>query len=266
MSDCLNEEMRDLLPDLAAERLTGAERTRVASHVASCPACAAEVELLGAARRVISRGAPSVDVARIVALLPKPPVVVDAKPTLVPSVPVAHVVESPRARVLPGGGRRVGRPTQAAGRPSRMQSWLGWRIAAVAMVAVGGLTVAVLHQLGPSPVGHLTVTPQQPEAPQDSHAAPAVVSPPSTSVQNPAASSQVVPNQATANQVATNQVASAPESASTDAGAGLAVASDISDLSDGEVETLLQDMKGFDGQPSADPDAAAPDVPAVLSP
>jgi hypothetical protein len=49
-------------------------------------------------------------------------------------------------------------------------------------------------------------------------------------------------------------------------GPGLAVASDISELSDGEVESLLKDMNDLDAQPSADPDDAAPGLPAVVSP
>jgi hypothetical protein len=41
---------------------------------------------------------------------------------------------------------------------------------------------------------------------------------------------------------------------------------DISELSDGDVETLLQDMDRLDAVPDADPDAAAPDMPVAVSP
>jgi hypothetical protein len=41
---------------------------------------------------------------------------------------------------------------------------------------------------------------------------------------------------------------------------------DISELSDGDVETLLQDLDGLDAQPSADPDAASPALRGVDSP
>ena len=47
---------------------------------------------------------------------------------------------------------------------------------------------------------------------------------------------------------------------------GLAVTSDISELSDGDVEALLQDMIASNAAPAAEPDAAAPDMPVAVSP
>ena len=71
MTDCPNVEMRERLPDLLHGRLEGAARVEVQAHLAACEACAAELALLQEARRVLER-APAVDVARIVAALPRP--------------------------------------------------------------------------------------------------------------------------------------------------------------------------------------------------
>jgi hypothetical protein len=254
MSDCMNAEMRDLLPDLAAERLSGAERTRVASHVASCPACAAELELLSAARQVMSRGVPAVDVARIVAALPKPPVAAEATPALVPSSTPA------RAGISARGGQRDERlraPSRRIG--SYTSPWTAWRIAAVSMVAVGGLTVAVIRHLSSAPLINTvadstvaqTVAPVQPAVPP---AAMPTATPPSDVSQGPAQPSATHPQNPTGG------------SGAEDGAPGLAVASDISELSDGEVQSLLQDMNGLDDELPADPDAAVPALPTETTP
>jgi hypothetical protein len=68
MNDCLNGELRDLLPDLLHDRLSAAERRRLEAHVAECEDCRAELALLhdlrGSLRRV-----PAVDVGGIVAAI-----------------------------------------------------------------------------------------------------------------------------------------------------------------------------------------------------
>ena len=71
MTDCPNVEMRERLPDLLHGRLEGAARVEVQAHLATCEACAAELAVLREARRVLDR-APAIDVARIVAALPRP--------------------------------------------------------------------------------------------------------------------------------------------------------------------------------------------------
>lgn len=69
MNDCLNAAMRESLPDLIHGNLDPASLVEVEAHVASCDACAAEVELL---RTVVASmsPAPAVNVQRIVAALP----------------------------------------------------------------------------------------------------------------------------------------------------------------------------------------------------
>lgn len=71
MTDCPNAEIRDQLPDFIHDQLNARARAAVASHVARCPACAAELALLRELRGSLRNG-PAVDVAQIVAALPAP--------------------------------------------------------------------------------------------------------------------------------------------------------------------------------------------------
>ena len=65
MTECLNEEMRDLLPLLAHGSLAAAEADRVRAHVTVCASCAAELAVLETSRLVLRASAPRVDVAAI---------------------------------------------------------------------------------------------------------------------------------------------------------------------------------------------------------
>jgi len=157
MTDCPRGDMRDLLPDLVHEQLDAATRAEVARHVASCRACAEELELLRSMRRALSP-APHVDVARIAAA-----VVASRGPSAAPDVRPLHSQQAPRV------GRRV-----------------AWRIAAgfvVAALALGTwfaaqyrpshppVTVAAAptHMDSVPPAPHATVAP--PTAPSHSSAA-----------------------------------------------------------------------------------------------
>lgn len=46
MTDCMNAEIRDLLPDVLHGSLSPADQARVAEHVAACAECTAELQLL----------------------------------------------------------------------------------------------------------------------------------------------------------------------------------------------------------------------------
>ena len=69
MTDCMNIEIRDALPDLVHGRLGKVDTATLTGHVESCDACAAEVALLREVR-ASAPIAPRIDVARIVAALP----------------------------------------------------------------------------------------------------------------------------------------------------------------------------------------------------
>jgi len=148
MFDCANVEMRELLPELVAGTLDAATRARVEEHVASCAECASELETLRAVRAAYAT-APSIDVSRIVAALPKP-------------------VAAPHA------------PAQR----TPVKRWLDWRIAAaLTMITVGSLSIAVSQRIGsreidsrpPDPAGaDSQIAPVQPSR----AATPAVVDTP----------------------------------------------------------------------------------------
>jgi anti-sigma factor RsiW len=220
MRECENEDLRDALPGYVAGRLAGPDRVRVAEHIAGCADCAAEAELLRVAHHVMTQDVPRVDAGRIVAALPAPPRAVTG-PVLVHS----------DAGVAPDGrGTRpaVRRSARATGfRPM----WTGWRIAAaVSAIAVGGLSVAVLRNLGTARHGPIAV--------------PAVV--------------------------ASATPESAPATAGDDlehiasADPGMALGGGLSDLSDVEMEGLLKDLDGIEASPSDEPDAAAPGLHSAV--
>lgn len=116
MMDCVNAQIRDLLPDYAAGRLDAGDREKVDRHLASCAECVAELALVRSVRRALDV-APPVDVSGIVAALPRPP-----RPA--------------RPDVVPIGSRR---PAGAGRRPT----WAPRRVAAIAAVAVAAVGLAV---------------------------------------------------------------------------------------------------------------------------
>ena len=68
MTDCLDGDVRDALPDFLNDRLDAARRRAVESHLSECAACREELTLLRELRGTMHR-APEVDVARIAAAL-----------------------------------------------------------------------------------------------------------------------------------------------------------------------------------------------------
>ncbi|MGK2935574.1 MAG: anti-sigma factor family protein [Gemmatimonadaceae bacterium] len=66
MNDCVNGDIRDVLPELVNGTLPAGDVARVQEHVRACADCAAEVDLLRTARAAM-RLAPTMDTARIAA-------------------------------------------------------------------------------------------------------------------------------------------------------------------------------------------------------
>lgn len=117
MSDCLNAEIRDLLPDLLHDQLDAHTRARVVAHVDGCDDCRSELELLRSVSGSIDRAAPRVDVERIVAALPKP----------------------------------------GAGAALRRRVWADWRIAAaVTFLVAGGTSLGLLRNVRDHGIGDST--------------------------------------------------------------------------------------------------------------
>lgn len=70
MSDCLNVEIRELLPEYLGGTLSAARRAEVDAHVASCAECADELAVLRLVREAYAES-PAVNVKAIVAALPR---------------------------------------------------------------------------------------------------------------------------------------------------------------------------------------------------
>ena len=73
MSECFNSEMREQIPELAADTLEPAARAEMEAHVAGCAACREELELLRAVRAA-QIPVPFMNVSQIVRALPPAPV------------------------------------------------------------------------------------------------------------------------------------------------------------------------------------------------
>lgn len=80
MTDCPNGLMRDLLPEYAHGVLEADDAARVTEHLATCAMCRAELALLGRVRDSLALDVPHLNVAAIVAALPKPRPAVRAMP------------------------------------------------------------------------------------------------------------------------------------------------------------------------------------------
>jgi hypothetical protein len=143
MSECLNLDVQDLLPEFAAGLLPASDRVMVEVHLSSCSACAEDVRLLEAVRRA-RPVVPHIDVAAIVAALPAPPSAVPEVPTL--RVITGNPAAPPPSVVRPS--RRQDAPAAAASRAKR--SWWsgpGLRVAAMlTVVALGGLSLEIARR------------------------------------------------------------------------------------------------------------------------
>jgi hypothetical protein len=222
MTDCPDGDIRDQLPDYVHDRLVGAERARVAAHVASCPFCAAEVELLGTARRAITAAAPRIDTARIVAALPAPP----------------RAVRRPE----------IVRPQAAARRPTaRVVSWR--MAAAIATIAIGGVSFAVIRGIegdnGSSPAASAHVSQSAPQL----VATKPPTQPNSVAVTPPQPAR--APGARPADAVADNTVDNTADNTVAVPDGGR-----LNDLSDDDVQSLLNDIDHLDGVPDANPQPA----------
>ena len=110
MTDCPNGPMRDLLPEYAHCVLGADDAARVAEHLAACAMCRDELALLRRVQDGLALGVPRMDVAAIVAALPK-------------ALPMVRVV--PRSWV----SRHVWQFAAAAGLVLAVGSGIVWRSA-----------------------------------------------------------------------------------------------------------------------------------------
>src|SRR5689334_1979488 len=216
MSDCLNAEIRDLLPDLLHDRLDAPARARVLAHVDGCADCRSELELLRSLRGSIERSTPRVDVDRVVAALPKPGAV----------------------RVV--AQRRV---------------HMSWRIAAaVTFIAVGGTSLVVMRNVrdggvGASDSADMRIPPVTVET-------TALVPPKVTDSQSARPRGETTSVQARTPRARTPIAPASPPTvmANDDQAAGAVIGNRIGNLNEKQLKSLLNEIDHMEATPIIDPE------------
>jgi len=159
MTECLNEDLRDLLPLLAHGSLPAAEAARVRAHVAACASCTAELSTLESIRQVLSARAPQVDVSAIAM-----------------AVTAATSRGTPVLRVVPGDAPAAN-PSDAAAPMRRRWVPRHYIAAAASILVVVSLSIPLLRPDAPvrsEPAAGPTATGPAVVSPSDS---PEVVTP-----------------------------------------------------------------------------------------
>jgi Putative zinc-finger len=124
MTECRTPEMQDLLPDYVSASLDATAAALVEQHLSICDPCRDDIAVLRVARAVRPKAVP-VDVAQIVASLPRP---------------------TPTLRLVHSASDTVPMPASAASgsRPRRRWSASVWQVAAaVGVMVVGGTSLVV---------------------------------------------------------------------------------------------------------------------------
>ena len=133
MTECRTPEMQDLLPDYVSASLDAAAAALVEQHLSICDPCRDDIAVLRLTRAVRSK-AVTVDVAKIVANLPRP-------------TPTLRLLRSSSDTSPDAAPSRAAAPTSApvsALRPRRNWSGSVWQVAAaVGVMIVGGTSLIV---------------------------------------------------------------------------------------------------------------------------
>ena len=238
MTECNNGDVRDLLPDHLSGALTLAGRMRVDAHLAACAACRDELALLRLARAVRPRAA-DIDVARIVAALPRP----GAKPSL---QLVRDDVPAPSRTGLREPATVAGvLPSMRAARPVRRTAWR--LAAAIGVTVLGSWSVLSVRDglPGSATAGGVQVAAETSSPSGDASALPL----------GETTASRVPPGES-------EPSGAAAEARLSRAGApgGALSLGDLSDYTDEDLEHVLDRLEKWDGATSADP---LPTVPIV---
>ncbi|MEP6506911.1 MAG: zf-HC2 domain-containing protein [Gemmatimonadales bacterium] len=204
MTECMNAEVRDALPDLLHGRLGDLDRATMKAHVENCEDCRAELALMERVRTHAPL-APSIDVSRIVSVLPAP-------------------VWSPEQQL-------------AYTAPTRQRSKMSmvWKVAAASALIVGGMLAFSKTRASVSSGAAVATVAPAPSAAVD--LAPPAVTPPPKQV----ASASPVAGAAVQRVVA----------AST---SGLSLTGGLQDLTDAQLEALLNYVDNVEGLPNAEPE------------
>ncbi|QJR35016.1 zf-HC2 domain-containing protein [Gemmatimonas groenlandica] len=227
MTECRTPEMQDLLPDYVSASLDATAAALVEQHLSICDPCRDDIALLRLARAVRPT-AVTVDVAKIVANLPRP-------------TPTLRLVRSSSDASTESTSSRA---TAAAivSRPRRRWSSSVWQVAAaVGVMVVGGTSLIVSRSSPTSLTGARSSDAQLAEAAESALA------------RTPA--SATLP-------AATVAVLDSPSNIGT-AGRDTKVSvsyGDLGDYSEAELQRMLDRLEKWDGTSSAEP---LPTLPVV---
>jgi hypothetical protein len=229
MSECVNAEMRDVLPDFVHGQLDAGRDAEVRTHITDCVDCAAEVELLRAVMAA-APAAPKMNVDRIARALP---------------TPTRHGFLLHRG----GGTESPLTPGVLPAMPHRSRVWSRPIVkiaAAVAIVTAGGLSLLVGRDVLRPDTQVGQVSPSIDLGSRSASPLPTPTLPVATAPAAPSAEPKV------------RDVAVAGS-------AGISLAAGLQELSDEHLETLLAEMDQMDGLPAVEPDALEPAIGNVVS-
>jgi hypothetical protein len=200
MNECMNEEIREALPDMVYGRLSELDAKTLMEHIEFCAECRAELAVIREARATAPL-VPRIDAARIAAAIP----------------PYANAAAMSHA-----DARKSARPVART-----------WKFAAAALlISAGGWALS-----------NTSVISRE----NESRAAASVAAVASTP------SAEVAGRVATPDQAAAKPEVPAPMTAAPTEVAALSIVGGVPDLTDDQLEELIQDLDAIESVPSGDP-------------
>lgn len=252
MVDCPRDDIRDLLPDLVHDQLEAEARVRVEQHLVDCTECAAELELLRA-MRATAFATPEVDAERIAAAVRS--TMSSAGSESDTTVADGDVVPITAAR---GRGDSVAGPARArehsgrrTNRSTRSPIPQGWRIAAaIALVAAGAGGYALTRAGSPM----LEPSAKQARVAAASETSASASAPTAAATRGVARAGAPAPSPAAA--AAASDLASITDSgndAATSAASPLILGDAVNELSESDMQALLQSVDDLQAMPDLEP-------------
>jgi len=223
MTECRTPEMQDLLPDYVSASLDATAAALVEQHLSICDPCRDDIAVLRVARAVRPKAVP-VDIAQIVASLPRP---------------------TPTLRLVHSASDTVPMAASAASgsRPRRRWSASVWQVAAaVGVMVVGGTSLIVSRNSPISLTGARSNEAQMAEAAESALAR-------TTASAGSAPSATVAALDSPAN------IGSAARGSRVSVSYG-----DLGDYSEAELQRMLDRLEKWDGTSSTEP---LPTLPVV---
>ncbi len=227
MTECRTPEMQDLLPDYVSASLDATAAALLEQHLSICDPCRDDIAVLRLARAVRPK-AVTVDVAHIVANLPRP----------TPTLRLVRSSGDTSPETLPS---RATAPATVS-RPRRRWSGSVWQVAAAVSVMIVGGTSLIVSRNSPN-----SLTGARSNEAQLAEAAESALSRPPVSGALPSATLAVLDSPA--------NIGSAGRDSKVSVSYG-----DLGDYSEAELQRMLDRLEKWDGTSSSEP---LPTLPVV---